>query len=511
MDATNQSPDRRSQRIVVTAEQRRRDKDAELARSVRQDQVGLERRRQELAFTQERERAKEQKKEKRKAARKKARADLWAKLNGAAPVVGRRVMIVGPILAPMAVAWIGQIGFAQTTLGWNLLGALVFAASWELTTAFTGWMYHQARQDGDQGTIFRIATWIFASAAGFMNYWHAAIDDAKNPAGKDVKDAAGKATKSGLDAILDPTPKAVAFGVMSLVGIALWELYSSLVHRKHLRDKNLLPAPRPRFGVARWVRYPNITWTAWSLTIRYGIKTTADAWTAAVADRARKSSAKTGRSPIHVTVVHSLRTRLSTAPLRTWTQPAVIWTPSMRAIAASGHPAALPQVTAEVMPQVTDPATVRVTGRSLAQATPEPLTQATPDGVTQGTAQVTDPVATQVTPEVTPQGMAQATPQVTPESVTQDMTQGATQVTEEVTQQGTRKSPRGRSTKSRDKSRRTDAELIAELDGIVAEHYRDHPGEEINVKPVATRLGIGRDRARRLLDQMNVRPIRKAN
>lgn len=333
MDATNQSPDRRSQRIVVTAEQRRRDKDAELARSVRQDQVGLERRRQELAFTQERERAKEQKKEKRKAARKKARADLWAKLNGAAPVAGRRVMIVGPILAPMAVAWIGQIGFAQTTLGWNLLGALVFAASWELTTAFTGWMYHQARQDGDQGTIFRIATWIFASAAGFMNYWHAAIDDAKNPAGKD---AAGKATKSGLDAILHPTPKAVAFGVMSLVGIALWELYSSLVHRKHLRDKNLLPAPRPRFGVARWVRYPNITWTAWSLTIRYGIKTTADAWTAAVADRARKKSTKPGRSPIHITVVHSLRTRLSTAPLRTWTQPAVIWTPATRTAITAG-------------------------------------------------------------------------------------------------------------------------------------------------------------------------------
>lgn len=55
--------------------------------------------------------------------------------------------------------------------------------------------------------------------------------------------------------------------------------------------------------------------------------------------------------------------------------------------------------------------------------------------------------------------------------------------------------------------RRTDADLIAAIKALVAEH----PGEEIKVQPLAKELGIGRDRARMLLDHMNVRPIRKAN
>ena len=59
-------------------------------------------------------------------------------------------------------------------------------------------------------------------------------------------------------------------------------------------------------------------------------------------------------------------------------------------------------------------------------------------------------------------------------------------------------------------ARRSDDELIEELRAIVAEHYRTRPGEDINVQPIAKRLRIGRDRCRRLLDQMNVRPIRKA-
>lgn len=57
--------------------------------------------------------------------------------------------------------------------------------------------------------------------------------------------------------------------------------------------------------------------------------------------------------------------------------------------------------------------------------------------------------------------------------------------------------------------RQSDAELIAELEQIVAERYPEG-GEDIRIKPLANELGIGRDRLRRLLDEMNVRPIRKA-
>jgi hypothetical protein len=140
---------------------------------------------------------------------------------------------------------------------------------------------------------------------------------------------------------------------------------------------------------------------------------------------------------------------------------------------------ATPQVTA----QATDPSD----SESLTQVTDEAMTQATDAGpskaLTQATSEVndpvTDPVAVEVTAQVTSKPVAKSRPKSRPKPVA--------------------------------KSRRTNAELIAELDEIVADHYRANPGEEIKVQPVAKQLGIGRDRARALLDQMNVRPLRKAN
>lgn len=88
-------------------------------------------------------------------------------------VNAERLMVIGPITAPMAVAWTGQAGFAEDILGWVVPFTILFAAAWELSTAFVGWMYHQARQGGDAGTLYRVSTWIFALGAAVMNFWHA--------------------------------------------------------------------------------------------------------------------------------------------------------------------------------------------------------------------------------------------------------------------------------------------------------------------------------------------------
>ncbi|MFD0396327.1 hypothetical protein ACFQ3Z_45665 [Streptomyces nogalater] len=88
-------------------------------------------------------------------------------------VNAERLMVIGPITAPMAVAWTGQAGFAEDILGWVVPFTILFAAAWELSTAFVGWMYHQARQSGDAGTLYRVSTWIFALGAAVMNFWHA--------------------------------------------------------------------------------------------------------------------------------------------------------------------------------------------------------------------------------------------------------------------------------------------------------------------------------------------------
>lgn len=260
-----------AQQIRVTAEQNRLDGFAAIEQAQRQLELTVQQQRagNQLARDQRRFDAE------LRAEKRQARAEQTTHLREVGQTIGRRGLITGPILAPMVVAWVGQIGFATDTLNWHLAGALVFAASWELTTAFAGWMFHQARSAGDGGSMFRAATWLFAGAAGAMNYWHA-LDGA---------------------AINQPTPKAVSYGAMSLVGIALWELYSSLVHRQALRARGALPPARPKFGMARWLRYTGLTFRAWSLSIRDGLSTTEEAWHAAMARQAKNATGHAATMP----------------------------------------------------------------------------------------------------------------------------------------------------------------------------------------------------------------------
>ncbi|MGW1976503.1 hypothetical protein [Streptomyces sp. NPDC001889] len=199
-----------------------------------------------------------------------ARAGAWSRT--ATRHQARRILVAGPILAPMAVAWWSQTTYARDAFGWWTVFALGFAAAWELSTAFTGWMYHQARRNGDSGWLYRVMTWVFASGAAAMNYAHHCA-----PGGR-------------------PTQAAVAFATMSVVGMILWELYALLLHRQYLREQGMLPRPRPRVGMVRWFRYPVQSWTAWSLMITDSSLTTLDtAWAAAGAQLWVRSTARTAQ------------------------------------------------------------------------------------------------------------------------------------------------------------------------------------------------------------------------
>lgn len=480
MTATeNQPPIRRVATIEAKAEQARLTDAARIEQDARRAELDLQHKQAEFELQQKRSLAHEEEKEKRRTARGEKRAKRLKKLDDLAPVIGRRTMITGPIVAPMTVAWIGQIGFALDTLHWNILGALVFAAAWELSTAFNGWMYHQARDDGDAGTIFRVATWLFAGGAGLMNYWHAL------PKGGDLT---------------DPTPKAASFGVMSLSGIALWELYTLLIHRKKLRKDGKLPEPRPRFGAARWTQFPRTTWIARSLSIRDGHITVDAAWTAARAQLNRharvrsakkvaRAGARAGRAPINLTVIRGPRTRVSVAPLTTWTQPPVVWVPTVGPRVTPNtktHPA----VAAGSTPESTREATLGSTPES----TPEPMVRR----AVRTTPETTSESTPEPTRETTAEPMGGTTPETTPEPTDES--------TSESTPRTTRRTTRGRG-KGR---RRTRDELRVELEQKVAEHYRNGGGE-IQVKPLAEELKATRKTVRELLDEMNVRPIRKAS
>ncbi|OKI16609.1 DUF2637 domain-containing protein [Streptomyces sp. CB03911] len=190
-----------------------------------------------------------------------------------ATALGRGVLVTGPILAPMAVAWTGQSQFAIQILGWAFAASVLYAAAYELTTVYWAWLYHQARTDGDSGWEYRLGTWVFAAGAAVQQWWHYSDHWAA-------------------------TPRAVTYSVMSAVGVLLWEGRARLIHRRKMRAENKLAPARPRIGVARWVRYPVRSWTAWSLITLEGHQTLDAAWTAAdTAVRSRKTDRtdRTGR------------------------------------------------------------------------------------------------------------------------------------------------------------------------------------------------------------------------
>jgi hypothetical protein len=195
----------------------------------------------------------------RREARAEQLADRTARngrLRARAAAVAQHTLVTGPIMAPMAVAWTGQSEFAMRILGWAFPFAIVFAAAYELTTAYWAWLYHQARSDGDHGWEYRTGTWVFAIGAGIQQWWHYSDN-------------------------WHATPRSVIYSAMSGVGVLLWEGYARLIHRRKLRAEGKLPPARPRIGLARWTRYPVRSWTTRSLIILRDYGTLAEAWAAA--------------------------------------------------------------------------------------------------------------------------------------------------------------------------------------------------------------------------------------
>ncbi|WP_236246852.1 hypothetical protein [Streptomyces sp. CC210A] len=275
---------------------------ARMKRATDRTERALERKRLKLEAKEERRDAKEARRVKARELRAAARSgkpSVSDRVKQFVKVNAERLMVVGPITAPMAVAWTGQAGFAEDILGWVVPFTILFAAAWELSTAFVGWMYHQARQSGDAGTLYRVSTWIFALGAAVMNFWHAS---GQPVAGSRVWDAKEEIWTEQIT-YWHFTPKAVAFAAMSIVGMVLWELYASLIHRRKLREDGKVAKARPSIGAVRWFRYPVHSFTAWSLAITDPRLTTLDrAWTAAGAQLADRKAVRTGLA-LHRVVV----------------------------------------------------------------------------------------------------------------------------------------------------------------------------------------------------------------
>lgn len=275
---------------------------ARMARAMDRTERRIERKRLKETARQERDTARDERKAKARQLRADARAGKPSRTERVKEFVkvnAERLLVILPITAPMAVAWTGQAGFAKDILGWIAPWTILFAAAFELSTAFVGWMYHQARKDGDAGTLYRAGTWVFAMGAALMNFWHAS----GKPDGPRVWDAAARQWVQEIT-YWHFTPKAMAFATMSLVGMALWELYATLLHRRTLRADGKVAQARPSIGVVRWLRYPRHAFTAWSLAITDASLTTLNyTWFAAERELAHRRNLRSARrgSPLPAT------------------------------------------------------------------------------------------------------------------------------------------------------------------------------------------------------------------
>lgn len=162
---------------------------------------------------------------------------------------------------------------------------------------------------------------------------------------------------------------------------------------------------------------------------------------------------------------------------------------AMRAAVEDGDESWQPAVEAWVADHLTK--MVRTTSPDHRETTQAPMVQPTfepsPGPMVQPTV---EPLV-----RTTPESMGQTTSETTAEPV--DRTSSRT-------------TPRGGSKRGGSKTRRTRDQLREEVEQAVADHYANGGGE-IQVKPLAEALHANRKTVRVLLDEMNVRPIRKAS
>lgn len=261
--------DRRAERTAAQAEADATRAAAEATRAETALRVERERRRMEDAASAadrhdriEHAEHKASRRRARRTERKRARAALAAATRrgaGAlvATVLTRAPVVVGGIAmgAPIAIAWRGQLEFAEKVMHLGVLApALPIAlegAAWYLA-----FLTHRAIKAHLPAGGYRAWTWGLASLAAAMNLWHG---------WKAYGPQAG-----------------VVLALASLLGILLWELTASLA----VQTESKRSAAEIRRAAWRRVRYPRLSWAAVSIRAARGEDCTTDqAWVAAWIDR----------------------------------------------------------------------------------------------------------------------------------------------------------------------------------------------------------------------------------
>jgi hypothetical protein len=120
----------------------------------------------------------------------------------------------------------------------------------------------RAELAGESSGAYRLSMYVFTAASAAANWWHG------------YKTGGAAATESAL-----------YFGGMSLAVTWVFSLVLRQLRREDRRAAGRLTDQLPRFSGAHWLRFPGLTFLAWSLAVRDGLTSPRAALDAARAER----------------------------------------------------------------------------------------------------------------------------------------------------------------------------------------------------------------------------------
>ena len=158
-----------------------------------------------------------------------------------APVLA--IVLLGVEAVIVAESWRGLTGFAHLIgiTGRAAWGVPVTLDGVSLVAALTAL---RAELAGEASGIYRATLFAFTAASAAANWWHGT-------------------RQGGIEA-------ALYLGGMSIAVTVVFALVLRQIRHEDRRKAGRVTAPLPSFSAAHWLRYPRLTWKAWSLAIRDG-------------------------------------------------------------------------------------------------------------------------------------------------------------------------------------------------------------------------------------------------
>jgi hypothetical protein len=194
----------------------------------------------------------------RMTAQQAAPGHWWDKFSGVSVTAASfAVLLVGVQCVIQAESWRGLAGFGRM-IGITGTAAQGVPVTLDGVSVIAALLALKAELSDEASGRERAALYLFTIASATANYWHGS-------------------RAGGLGA-------ALYFGGMSLAVTFVFDMLLRQIRRGERRRRGRRAHPLPQFGLPHWIRYPRLTFRAWSLSIRDGHATPREAIDAAKAE-----------------------------------------------------------------------------------------------------------------------------------------------------------------------------------------------------------------------------------